>query len=65
MESSFWLNSVKILLMFRSYSCVQNTNVTVKQGEGESIGLGYEQFQAQHWKLCATNVQKSLNSCAI
>lgn len=62
MDRSFWLNSVKILLTFRSYSCVQNTNVTVKQGEGESVGHGYSQNQAQHLKLRVGNVQKSLNS---
>lgn len=46
MDRSFWLNSVKILLTFRSYNCVKNTNVTVKQAEGESIGHSYKQIQA-------------------
>lgn len=58
MDRSVWLNSVKILLTFPSYSCVQNTNVTVKQGGGESIRWGYYQIQAQHLNLCVSKRAK-------
>lgn len=37
MGTGYWLSSLKAVLTFQSYSCIQNTNVTVKQGEGESI----------------------------
>lgn len=63
MDRSFWLNSVKVLLTFRSYSCVQNTNVTVKQGEGESIGHGYWQVQAQHLELCVRSAAEITRFC--